>query len=68
MSVRVTHADTRDVNLSQLLWCANNKKFGFVIIQFKTVIQYPQTNIQYAIFSAFTAKNGSNLRLELNEM
>ena len=67
MNVRVTHADTRDVNLTQLLWCANNKKFSFVI-QFKIVIQHRQTNIQYAIFMLFMAKNGSDLRLELNEM
>lgn len=69
MNVRVTPADTRDVDLFQLLWCANNEKFSFVVIQFKIVIDSTSTNIWYAILHAFKAESWSDsLRLGLNKM
>ena len=68
MNVRVIPADTRDVDLFQLLWCANNEKFSFVVIQFKIVIQHPQTSdMQFCML--FKAESWSDsLRLGLNEM
>ena len=45
MSGLTTRADTRDVDLFQLLLCAKNEKFSFVVIQFRIVIQHPQTGL-----------------------
>ena len=45
MSGLTTRADTRDVDLFQLLRCAKNEKFSFVDIQFRIVIQHPQTGL-----------------------
>ena len=45
MSGLTTRADTRDVDLFQLLRCAKNEKFSFVVIQFRIVIQHPQTGL-----------------------
>ena len=45
MSGLTTRADIRDVDLFQLLRCAKNEKFSFVVIQFRIVIQHPQTGL-----------------------
>ena len=46
-----TRADTRDVDLFQLLWCAKNGKFSFVVIQFKIVINIHKqiSDMQFSI-------------------
>ena len=50
MNVRVNHADTCDVDLFHLSWCANNEKFSPpVVVQFKIVIHKRIS----AIFHAF---------------